>query len=230
MACWWLGTKGTRQWPDVLSWFWKQQFPTRTSERHGSPDMYGTPAPPNVCSDAVFALLHTFVQNVELILHNSMHGITSSWNHHLDSRKTTLWECSEFVGHKSLCASSTSMLPTFAIHGPSDYLYQVKHIRFTATCVGWFICPWVCICLLQEQQLHYCKHMHWAHPTIYVTDRHWLQGPFLFHFVANTSNPWAAFAQHSTSPKIMACTSSLSSSHLSVHPLSFHLSVHHHPL
>ncbi len=136
--------------------------------------------------------------------HNSMHGITSSWHHRLHSRKMTLWECSEFVEHKSLCASSTSMLPTFAIHGQSSYLYQVKHIRFTATCVGWFIWPWVCICLLQEQQLHYYKHMHWAHPTNYVTDRHWLQGPFLLHFVANTSNPWAAFAPHCTSPKIMA--------------------------
>lgn len=83
-------------------------------------------------------------------------------------------------------------------------LYQVKHIRFTATCVGWFICLWGCICPLQEQQLHYYKHMHWAHPTNYVTDRHWLQGPFLLHFVANTSNPWAAFAPHCTSPKIMA--------------------------
>jgi hypothetical protein len=39
--------------------------------------MHGTPAPPNVCSDAVFALLHTFVENVELILSqlHSWHNI-----------------------------------------------------------------------------------------------------------------------------------------------------------
>ncbi len=97
--------------------------------------MYGTPAAPNVCSDAV--LLHRFVQNVELIL-SQLHA----WYNILCMESSPAFQennivrMSEFVEHKSLCASSTSMLPTFAIHGQSGYLYQVKHIRFTATCVG----------------------------------------------------------------------------------------------